>query len=69
MAENPIKDKHYDLISSLYHACQGLEVARQYARDAEAEGDNEAASYFKEVERSYADLSAKGKKMLRERLN
>lgn len=68
MADNPVKDKDYDLISSLYHACQGLVVARQYAQDADAAGDSEAATYFKEIERSYADLSAKGKKLLKSRL-
>lgn len=68
MADSPVKDKDYDVISALYHSCQGLEVAQRYAQDAEAAGDTEAANYFREVERSYADLSTKGKTLLKDRL-
>jgi len=36
---SPMKDKDFDLVSTLYHALQGAELSQQYRRDAESSGD------------------------------
>jgi hypothetical protein len=68
MTHSPLKDKDYDLISTVYHASQGLDTCRRYAEDANSNGDSEAADYFKEVGDKYADLVDKGKHLLKNRL-
>ncbi|WP_148862757.1 hypothetical protein [Marinobacter fonticola] len=68
MADYPVKDKNYDLISTLYHAAHGLQNTKHYAKDAESEGDTEAAEFFKEVQQSYQELSDKAKALVKNRL-
>lgn len=68
MVNGPLKDKDYDLVSVLYHASQGAEICRQYAADAEQEGDSEAAQFFKEVQEQNSQLVQKGKNLLKGRL-
>ncbi len=68
MADYPVKDKDYDLVSTLYHSLQGLQNAKQYAKDASSDGDEEAAKYFENVQSSYQDLSDKAKTLLKKRL-
>lgn len=66
MDNYPVKDKHYDLISTLYHAAKGVESTKQYAKDAE--GDDDAVALFNEAMRSYQTLGDKARKLLKERL-
>nr|WP_299242296.1 hypothetical protein [uncultured Halomonas sp.] len=66
--DNPVKDKNYDMISSLYHLAQGSEMCKQYAKDAEQEGDNDAAQLFNELQRNYTEYGDKIAKVLKERL-
>ncbi|GAB2802957.1 hypothetical protein GCM10027040_33910 [Halomonas shantousis] len=68
MANDPMKDKNYDMVSVLYHVAQGSENSRKYAEDARQEGDNEAAEFFEEAQRVYVELGTKGKKLLKDRL-
>lgn len=68
MADHPIKDKNYDLISTLYHAAEGLHHTKQYVADAEKDGDNEAAEFFKQVQSSYQELNSKAEALLKKRL-
>jgi hypothetical protein len=68
MADTPLKDKDYDLISVVYHAAQGAEICRQYAADAESEGDQDAARYFGEVREQNMRLVDEGKALLRGRM-
>lgn len=68
MTDNIVKDKDYDLVSTLYHAAQGLQNTKQYAADAEKEGDTEAAEFFKEVQSKYKDLTEKAKSLAGQRL-
>ncbi len=67
MDDYPAKDKHYDLISTLYHAAKGVDSLKQYVKDAE--GDEEAAALFKEALRSYQEIGEKAKKLLKNRLD
>ena len=68
MADKPLKDKDYDLISVVYHAAQGAEICRQYASDAESEGDRDAAQYFQDVREQNIRLVDKGKDLLKARV-
>lgn len=42
-------DPIYNLISVLYHSLQGAETYEQYQRDAEQAGDQDLASFFREM--------------------
>lgn len=66
--DNPVKDKNYDMISSIYHLAQGSEMCKQYARDAQNEGDSEAADFFNSLQRFYTEHGEKGAKILKDRL-
>ncbi|XKH01565.1 hypothetical protein LG325_01970 [Marinobacter nauticus] len=68
MADYPVKDENYDLISSVYHASQGLHHTKQYAKDAEKFNDSEAAAFFQEAESIYLELTDKAKALLKKRL-
>lgn len=68
MADAPLKDKDYDLVSTVYHASQGAQISRQYARDARETGDEEAAAFFESVRQEYAALAERGKQLLKQRL-
>ncbi|MBL1458304.1 hypothetical protein [Methylophaga sp.] len=61
----PIKDKNYDLISVVYHAAQGSEICRQYIEDAQNEGDETLAQFFREVQEQNQRLVEKGKELLK----
>lgn len=62
----PVKDKNFDMISSIYHLAQGAENAKQYARDAQ--GDKDAEEFFNELQRIYTECGERGARMLKERL-
>lgn len=68
MADAPLKDKDYDLVSVVYHASQGVETSQRYATEAKADGDGTAASLFEEAHMHYAELVKRGKELLKERL-
>lgn len=42
-----MSNSHYDLISLLYHALQEAQNCSVYARDAEQEGQQELAQFFR----------------------
>jgi hypothetical protein len=43
----------YNLVSVLYHALHGGETCERYALDAEAVGDEELASFFRNVQAAH----------------
>jgi hypothetical protein len=49
--EMGFSDVIYDLVSVQYHALKGGYVYGQYARDAEIEGHQEVAEFFRQVMR------------------
>ncbi|MCB2427982.1 hypothetical protein [Methylophaga pinxianii] len=65
---SPMKDKNYDLISVVYHAAQGSELCRQYIEDAQNEGADDLAQFFKEVQEQNQQLVEKGKELLKNKL-
>ncbi len=69
MADTGAQDKTYNLTSVLYHALQGGENYDQYISDAEAEGDDDLVSFFKEVQQEEKDRAERAKKLLADRLS
>jgi hypothetical protein len=61
-------DKDYDLVSTLYHALQGVETSGRYLQDAEAAGDNEAGEFLKEAQGQYRQIADKAKTLLGRRI-
>jgi hypothetical protein len=47
------RDAEYNLVSVLYHALHGAETCEMYALDAEAAGDDELASFFRNVQATH----------------
>jgi hypothetical protein len=63
-----VKDKHYDLISAVYHLLQGAETYQTYIEDAEREGDQKIVQYFRDVQEQNRLLAQRGKALLLDRL-
>jgi len=63
-----MRDEHYDIISTLYHALQGAETTTQYINDAEQEGDSEAIDFFKEVQDHNRQIAERAKRLLAQRV-
>ena len=63
------RDVTYNLISVIYHALQGAETYQMYEQDAQEEGDQEAASVFREAQQSSRQLADRAKTMLSQRLS
>lgn len=63
-----LPDKHYDLISVLYHALQSVQTCAQYAEDAGREGDQELAQFFGQVQQNQLACAQKAKQLLGTRL-
>ena len=68
-AKEVLKDKDYNLVSTLYHALQGAETSRVYMQDAKSAGDNELNEYFQDVQRQYQQLADRAKKLLNQRMD
>ena len=62
------KDKNYNLVSILYHALQGAETYNHYIADAEQEGDNELAKFFRDVQEQEKQRAERAKKLLSQRI-
>jgi hypothetical protein len=63
-----MKDEHYDLISTLYHALQECETCGQYAADAEAAGDPALAEYFRKIQTQDRERAHQAKDLLKRRI-
>lgn len=66
--QTPFKDKNYDLASSLYHAMEGAWKYRQYAQDAESEGDSSCAQFFRDAAEQHDAIAKRAKELLKDRL-
>jgi hypothetical protein len=65
-AEKGFGDVVYDLVSVEYHALKGGYVYGQYVRDAENEGQQEIAEFFRQVTREDAARAEKCHRLLLE---
>ena len=58
------RDVTYDLISVAYHLLQGAETISMYIEDAEQEGDEELARFFRETKDNYTKRADEAKQLL-----
>ena len=58
------KDKHYNLISVLYHALHGADNCDHYAMDAEASGEERLGAFFREAQAAQVQIAERGKELL-----
>ena len=58
------RDITYDLISTAYHLLQGAETITLYIDDAEQEGDQELAQFFRETKDEYTRRADQAKQLL-----
>jgi hypothetical protein len=65
---SPVKDENYDLVTVLQVLLRGVWKIETYANDAEEEGDNELAQWFRKVQNHDRAAAAEGKKLLLRRL-
>jgi rubrerythrin len=61
-------DPIYNLVSVTYHALQGAENYEQYAQDAQQEGDQELADFFRQVLEQSRQCAEQAKQLLASRL-
>ncbi|WP_303907278.1 hypothetical protein [Thiohalomonas denitrificans] len=67
--ETGMRDEHYDIVSTLYHALQGADICKQYIADAEKDGDKDAADFFHEVQDQNRRMAEKAKQLLVKRVH
>jgi hypothetical protein len=58
----------YDLISTLYHLLQGNENLTRYEQDAREAGDNDAATFFRELRDHQKQLLDRNRQLLGQRI-
>ena len=58
------RDITYNLISVVYHALQGAETTALYIADAEQEGNQELAAFFREAKDEYQRRGDRAKQLL-----
>ena len=67
MAENTgTNNATYNLVSVLYHSLQGEDLYEKYANDAG--GDQDLASFFREVQQQERQRADRAKQLLAQRL-
>ncbi len=59
-----ISNMVYNLTSVFYHAAKGGTVYAKYIDDAEGQGDQEVADFFREVQEEDAQRAQKAKELL-----
>lgn len=63
------RDRDYDLVSVLYHALQAGTTYQQYIDDAEREGDNDVAEFFREAQQQDRQRAQRAKELLDKRFH
>lgn len=65
---SPAKDKNYNLIRVLQESLQNVWVLEQYIQDADRQGDEALANWFREIQKNNQKAGEQGKRLLVERL-
>ncbi len=60
-------DVTYNVVSILFHALQGAETYDQYIQDAEQDGDQELAQFFRDVQQENRSRADRAKQILARR--
>src|SRR5206468_1439881 len=58
------RDEHCNLIAVLYHALEGADTIESYILDAEATGDEQLTSFFREAQYTHRHLAERAKELL-----
>src|SRR5918992_248943 len=58
------RDEHYNLVSVLYHALSGADTCERYALDAETDGDEQLAAFFRETQVMQSQIAERAKGLL-----
>lgn len=66
--QSPVKDPHYDLIAVLSASLEMAWTVETYIADAEKNGDNELADWFRKIHENNLKAGEQGKQMLAQRL-
>ena len=65
-AKTGAPDVMYDMVSILYHALHGAQVYDQYIQDAEQEGKQELASFFRDVREQDKERAQRANELLKQ---
>ena len=68
MPESPAKDKNYNLVTILQASLSNVFQMQEYIDDAEREGDNELAEWFRKIQEENRKAGEQGKQILAQRL-
>ncbi len=62
----PTRNDYYNVISVLYHALHGAETIGIYLRDAEEQGNERLADFFRELQATQREMANRASEMLGE---
>jgi hypothetical protein len=65
---SPVKDKNYDLITTLQRCLRASWRLETYKDDARREGDAELADWFEKIQTKSREAGEEGKRLLADRL-
>lgn len=71
MGEQPpsaVKDKNYNLVTVLQESLQHAWTMQTYIKDAEEQGDEELARWFRRIQENNVKAGEQGKQLLQARL-
>lgn len=66
--ESPVKDKNYDLVSVVQDSLKYAWQMETYIKDAEQQGDEELATWFRKIQENNKKAGEQGKHLLLRRL-
>jgi hypothetical protein len=66
--ESPAKDKTYDLLTVLQQSLNNVWMLENFIQDAERDGDEELARWFRRIQENNQKAGEQGKQLLRDRL-
>lgn len=66
--QSPVKDKNYNLVWAVEQSLHNVWQIETYIQDAEREGDEELAEWFRRIQDNNRKAGDQGKRMLAERL-
>ncbi|WP_199434262.1 hypothetical protein [Qaidamihabitans albus] len=67
--QSPLKDKNYNLISVVQASLHYVFQMETYIADAERQGDQELASWFRKIQENNKKAGDQGKELLAKRLS
>ncbi|MFD0774196.1 hypothetical protein ACFQZ2_09695 [Streptomonospora algeriensis] len=64
----PMKDKNYNLVWAVHQSLENVFRLQTYIEDAERDGDDEVAAWFRRIQENNQKAADQGKRMLAQRL-